>query len=78
MRRLLELQAKSPDGTGLPDLETLEREIVERDRADARRELAPLRKHPDAVEIDTSTLSIDEQVEMVYGMAVEKERENRS
>ncbi|KZK73602.1 MAG: cytidylate kinase [Pelodictyon luteolum] len=78
MRRLLELQAKSPDGTGLPDLESLEREIVERDRADAERELAPLRKHPDAVKIDTSTLSIDEQVEMVYGMAVEKERENRS
>ncbi|ABB24587.1 (d)CMP kinase [Pelodictyon luteolum] len=78
MRRLLELQAKSPDGTGLPDLETLEREIMERDRADAERELAPLRKHPDAVKIDTSRLSIDEQVEMVYGMAVEKERENRS
>lgn len=68
-RRLLELQAKSEGKTALPDIETLEREILERDRADAEREHAPLRKHPDAVEIDTSKLDIDQQVEMVYRLA---------
>jgi len=72
-RRLLELESKRQEGTSLPDLDTLEREILERDRADAEREHAPLRQHPDAVRIDTSTLDIDRQVEMVYRLAKEKE-----
>ncbi|MBM3422821.1 (d)CMP kinase [Chlorobium sp.] len=69
-RRYAELAAKGASGNGLPDLATLEKEIVERDRADAERTLAPLKKHPDAVEIDTSTLGIDEQVAMVLDLAM--------
>lgn len=37
-------------------------EIRERDLRDSSREMSPLRKPPDAVEIDTSGLSIEEQV----------------
>lgn len=69
LRRHAELVAKGASGASLPSLEALEQEIVDRDRADAEREHAPLSKHPDAVEIDTSALSIDEQVEQVYRLA---------
>lgn len=70
-RRYAELLAKGASGVDLPDIALLEREIVERDRADAERALAPLRKHPDAVEIDTSDLGIDEQVSMVLDRALQ-------
>ncbi|MGB0130290.1 (d)CMP kinase [Chlorobium sp.] len=69
-RRYAELVAKGASGSDLPDPGMLEREIVERDRADAQRALAPLKKHPDAIEIDTSELSIDEQVKMVRDLAL--------
>ena len=76
-RRYAELLAKSPDGAGLPDLELLEEEIRSRDQDDAEREHAPLRKHPDAHEIDTSDLTIERQVDMVCQLALEKEAEGR-
>ncbi len=69
-RRYAELAAKGASGSELPDIASLEQEIVERDRADAERTLAPLKKHPDAVEIDTSALSIEEQVVMVRDLAL--------
>jgi CMP/dCMP kinase len=69
-RRYAELASKSCGATALPSLETLEQEIRERDRADEEREHAPLKKHPDAVEIDTSALTIDEQVRKVYDLAL--------
>ncbi|NTW57366.1 MAG: (d)CMP kinase [Chlorobiaceae bacterium] len=68
-RRYAELASKNADMSGLPALETLEQEIRERDRADAEREHAPLKKHPDAVEIDTSELTVDDQVRKVYDLA---------
>ncbi|MEI8033032.1 MAG: (d)CMP kinase [Chlorobiaceae bacterium] len=71
-RRYAELVAKDPSGSELPDLRQLEEEIKRRDREDAEREHAPLKKHPDAVEIDTSELSIDRQVEMVLTLAKER------
>lgn len=46
-------------------LQEVEDNLRERDALDAGRELAPLRKAPDAVEIDTTNLSIQEQVELV-------------
>jgi CMP/dCMP kinase len=76
-RRYAELIAAAPEGGELPDLESLEEEIQRRDREDSEREHAPLRKHADAYEIDTSDLTIDRQVEIVYNLALEKEIENR-
>ncbi|AMX83083.1 cytidylate kinase [Geobacillus subterraneus] len=46
---------------GFPsDLEKLKEEIARRDRIDSERETAPLRKAPDAVEIDTTSLTVEE------------------
>ncbi len=73
-RRYAELSAKASSSSELPDIKQLEEEIIRRDREDAEREHAPLKKHPDAVEIDTSRLTIDRQVEMVYTLAKERER----
>lgn len=59
MRRYLENQQK-----GIPsDLQALTDEIAKRDYDDTHREHSPLRKAEDAVELDSSNLSIDEVVE---------------
>ncbi len=70
-RRYAELIAKSPDGAQLPNLDALEDEIKRRDSADAEREHAPLKKHIDAHEIDTSDLTIEHQVDIVYNFALD-------
>lgn len=51
-------------------------DIRRRDEQDASRALAPLRKADDAVEIDTSKLNVEDQIEVV--IQVVKERQNRS
>jgi cytidylate kinase len=43
--------------------------LQERDRRDSTRALAPLRKAADAVELDTTGLTLDEVVEAVVGIA---------
>lgn len=49
----------------------LENEILERDRRDSTRKASPLRKAEDAVELDTSSLTIEEQVQFVVARAKE-------
>jgi cytidylate kinase len=44
-------------------------EIEARDQKDSTREASPLRKAPDAIEIDTSYLTIEEQVDFILGHA---------
>ncbi|MGD0339306.1 MAG: (d)CMP kinase [Bacteroidota bacterium] len=51
------------------DVETLENEIVTRDRKDSTRQMSPLRKADDAIELDTSFLGIEEQVDFVLARA---------
>lgn len=46
--------------------------LLERDRADSEREVAPLIQAPDAVAIDTSLLSFEEQVDRVIELAVRR------
>jgi cytidylate kinase len=48
--------------------------LVERDRRDSEREVAPLRRAADAVEIDTSALTLDEVVDAVVGIVSAKVR----
>jgi cytidylate kinase len=60
-RRLEELRASGIAG----DLEEQMKEIAERDRKDSTRAESPLRKADDAVAIDTSDLTVAEQVERV-------------
>ena len=45
------------------------RAIRDRDRIDSARDISPLRKPPDAVEIDTTELSFEEQVEAIVERA---------
>ena len=57
-------------------IEEIAREIAERDLQDMTRENSPLKKADDAVEIDTSDMSIEEVTERIYSLAkpfIEKE-----
>jgi len=56
-----------------PDRERLDREmrsLRERDARDSARDLAPLIRAPDAIEIDTTRLTPDEVVDQIVGLAV--------
>jgi cytidylate kinase len=44
-------------------------QLARRDAADASREVAPLRRPPDAIELDTSEMGFDEQVARIEAMA---------
>lgn len=58
---------------GQPDsLEELKQDIVRRDRADTERAHGPLKRADDAVVIDTSELTTDAQVDMVYNICLER------
>jgi cytidylate kinase len=58
---------------GFPsDLEKLKEEIALRDKLDSERETAPLKKAADAVELDTTSLSINEVVEKILSLAYER------
>lgn len=53
------------------DDETLVREIENRDALDSTRETSPLKKAADAIELDTSGLTIEQQVEFIVKKARE-------
>ena len=56
--------------------EAIAREVerqAARDKADSEREVAPLLKAEDAIEIDTSGLTLEEQAEAIVRMAVERQ-----
>ena len=54
------------------DLEEIKKEIANRDRLDSSRAQSPLKKAQDARELDTTHLSIRQQVEKIYRWALEK------
>jgi cytidylate kinase len=63
-RRFLELQARGETHT----LEETIEAVVKRDRQDEEREHAPLRRADDAIEIDSTGLSIDEVLDRMVGV----------
>jgi cytidylate kinase len=67
-RRAAELLAK---GEGV-DEATVLAALLERDERDSTRTVAPLRKADDAVEVDTSELTLDEVVDAVVAIVREK------
>ena len=67
-RRFDELVAKGMEC----DLATLQKEIEERDYRDMNREVSPLKKAEDAVELDTSYMTIPEVVEAMQKIVAEK------
>ncbi len=60
-RRMQELQAR---GVRI-SFEELKQDIIERDRKDSERASSPLRKAEDAIELDNTELSIDQQVDAI-------------
>jgi CMP/dCMP kinase len=53
-------------------LEEVEKDLERRDYIDSHREFAPLTKAKDAVEVDTSLLTIDESVDTIISIIKEK------
>jgi cytidylate kinase len=72
-RRQAELTTQGTD----IDIDGLQADLERRDRLDSTRQLSPLMRAPDAVEIDTSTMSIDEQVERVLELVRERLEQRR-
>lgn len=71
-RRLNEILEKKPEeALGISRLQMLN-DIVKRDEYDSTREVAPLRCPPDAYQIDTTHLSIDQVVDQVVNYTLEK------
>lgn len=60
-RRLLELKTKGFEAS----LDTLVEDIITRDNLDSNRAISPLRKAEDAIEIDTTSHSIEEVITMI-------------
>lgn len=54
------------------DFEQVVENIKERDRIDSSRQISPLKKSEDAIEIDTSNLTIEQQVNLIYEKVNEK------
>ena len=69
-RRKRELDAKGQ----LSDARVLDKEIRQRDEKDSTRDESPLRKADDAIELDTSNMTIEEQVEFIVSKAKERLR----
>lgn len=67
-RRLDELKAKGEDAT----FEEVYENVLERDYIDSHREMHPLRKASDAVELDNSRMTMDEQMEWFANLLKEK------
>ncbi len=68
-RRLKELNAAGVEKT----IDDLIKEIEERDHKDSTREISPLKKADDAVELDTSNLSLIEQAESIVTLARQRD-----
>jgi cytidylate kinase len=67
-RRAAELRTRGED---VDDEQVLEA-VMERDRRDSERTVAPLRRAGDATEVDTSDLTLDQVVDAVVAIAREK------
>jgi cytidylate kinase len=68
-RRWLEMRQRGIDIS----YEQVLQELIERDKRDSSRSVAPLRKAPDAVEIDTTNMTIDEVVDKIVELVERKQ-----
>lgn len=64
LRRYEELKAKGQES----DLETIEKDIIDRDYQDMHREISPLRQAEDAVLLDSSDMTIEQVAEAIINM----------
>jgi cytidylate kinase len=68
-RRLSELEALGADA---PSFKEVKEQITQRDRGDSTRAVAPLKKAPDAIELDTSQMTLDEVVALMEAKVRER------
>lgn len=54
------------------ELEEMQKQLAERDKRDKERVISPLRKADDAIEVDTTNLTIEQQVQRVVDLARER------
>jgi cytidylate kinase len=57
------------------DADTARGDIAARDAQDSSRSLAPLRKADDAIEVDTTGLSVEQVVALLIGLVERRRRE---
>jgi len=74
LRRVKEFKDK---GTEVSP-EEMKEAIIKRDLIDSTRDISPLTKAPDAIEIDTSKVTIEEQVELILEAVSRKANEKKS
>lgn len=67
-------QAELAEKGMLSDFETVQREILDRDKRDMTRKHSPLCKAEDAVEVDTSDMTMAEAVEAIDAVVTEREQ----
>lgn len=68
-----ERRAKEYENNGtFVSVEEIKNNLLNRDKIDSSREVSPLKQAPDAVVVDTSKVSIDEQVEKILEIVKEK------
>jgi cytidylate kinase len=67
-RRFDELRTKDPTIS----FDAVRTNLLERDYIDTHREISPLRKADDAVELDNSLLTLDETIEAAYQLALSR------
>jgi cytidylate kinase len=53
-------------------IEEVEANLAQRDHLDSTREISPLRKAADAVDLDNSHLSMEQQLKIAYEWAMQK------
>jgi len=68
-RRFLEMQEK---GDNSATLEEIKADIIRRDENDSKRAFAPLKKADDAVEVDSTSYSIEEVLEIIFNLLEKK------
>ena len=68
MRRQLDLKLLGEEKS----IDELIKDIERRDQYDSSREISPLKKAEDAVEVDTSSLTIDDQASKIIEIVNQK------
>ena len=70
-RRAKEYEEKGVDVA----IDDIRKNLLDRDRIDSSRNVSPLTKAPDAVEVNTSDVTIEEQVNIILNKVKEKAKE---
>lgn len=73
-RRLKQLQEKFPSNKSSLRFEDVLKDVIARDKQDSTRDIAPLKKAADAIEVDTSNLSIEQVLDEIIAKKNRKEK----